>query len=107
MEQKSARPRGRETSLKNNLTSLKKHLTSEEAARKKEGGGKGVGVYSPYARRRGNRSSAALRSVDSWVRQKEFNTIIRECRKANSICDSRWFQRPCDGDHTTHPSGKA
>ena len=35
---------GRESSLKGHLTSLKEHLTNEESAREKAGGGKGVCV---------------------------------------------------------------
>ena len=52
---KGAKPRGRETSLKNNPTSLKKHLANEETARRKEGrggygcGGRGSFSVSPAA----------------------------------------------------------
>ena len=46
-----------------------------------------------------DRGSAALRSVDSWVKQLEINTIIQVRRNVESKWDSQWSRRPLRGSH--------
>ena len=101
-------PRGRGTSLKNHLASLKEHIENEESARRKEVRG-GVG----FILRKPSGSQWHLKRepggiwfrVDSWLKQNKPNHNPRT-QDTEPICDSRWSRRPCDGGHTLYPVGR-
>ena len=84
--------RSTETSLKNNLKSLKKHLTNEEAARRKEGKGWGSGFILRKPGGTWSVSPAAYGSVDSWVKQNKPNHNPRT-QDAEPTWDTRRLQR--------------
>ena len=85
--------RGKETSLKSNLTSLKNNLTNEESHKRERGGG---GVRFSLRMPSGLLIRASpLCSLEASQAQTNMQAVIT----LNGL------SAPC-GDHTTHPSGK-